>query len=792
MFKRKSPKPKVAPQLIVKEVGGKEISSHELIDNSYLVGSNREECQIVIEKKSVSGVHLSIRKDLIRGHGFIILDEGSTNGVYKGEKEIKKAILYHGDTFTLGKPNLGEVVSISYKNLPSLRKKLFKISLYSFSGLMSFGLLVFFIETSKVDISNITSATGPVKIYAENDLQAEKILYQARGVTYDKNSDYSSWIHKALIAKEDQRFYWHPGIDPIGIFRAAVKNLFDKKKTQGASTISQQLAGVAFKKYVFTGRGDNEYISRKDLEEAEQKFRNQRDEGTKLRQTLLALKLDATYSKDAILTSYMNRVFIADNRYGGFEDAAQRYFHVSAKDLSLAQSALLVGILPRPSEWNPCVKKENIKKVKEPINARIQQIIVLQRMLEAELINDSQVEKVTGWKTSLRNLKIAEIKKIVAGEENISEKLYLKSGACDQVKIKERQNLFDYVINQELKELKEILGEKISSKGDIAIETGLNLEMQGKAEAALQKTIKEGTKKGFKQGAIVTIDSRTGLIKAMVGGVPPNENEINRATRSFLQSGSTFKLFTYATALEKGISANKLYSCERMPWEGYDRGGCKHATGSINMFTGFALSENITALRIAKEVGIEQIQNTARNMGIESKIEDGPAMVLGSSDTNVLEMTGAYSSVAAKGIWSKPHAILRLYDTSTCQDKNKVNTCRVIYDATKNPPASRQAIKPEVADTLTTLMRGVVSMPEATGRNAVIKNMNAVGKTGTTDNNQSSWFIGFVMGKPEVTAVWLGDDTRGKGISGSSSDAAQAWSNYMFAILKPVNSPSSK
>jgi penicillin-binding protein 1A len=794
MFKRKSPKAKSIPQLVVKDAAGTEISRYDLVDEKYLLGSDPQKCQIAISDRSIGGVHLSIRKDKMRGRGFIIFDEGSTEGIYRGKKKIDKASIFHGNEFTLGKPNLDEVLSIVYEHPPTTRQKVFRSSIYGIGGLLGLGLLAFAVETSKVDVSTLPEASGPVVIYAENDLQTP--LYQKKGVVYGQASDYSPWIRKAILAKEDSNFYWHSGIDPIGIIRASLINIGNigkkGKVSQGASTVSQQLVTTLpnSRRYMFAGSNiegeDSELDKRVNELEEQYKSGTNRDIGTKLRQVGLALKLDATHSKDSLLVTYMNKVFLS-NSYNGFENAAQRYFGKSASKLDLASSALLVGIVNSPNGFSPCKTKDG-----EPVSARKQQILVLQRMLRAGMITDRDVKIVTGWPISIKNLESKDITIEVEKEKNLNEKLGIISSACNEAEREKRQNFRNFIF-KEFGVIQKTLGGKMNIKGNIAIETGMDLKMQEKAESILQRSVEvTGKTKGFKQGAIVTMDSRTGLIKAMVGGVPPNENQTNRATNPFLQSGSTFKLFTYATALGNGIPASKSYSCDPINWDGYNIGGCDHAKGSADMYTGFALSENLTALKIAQEVGLEKIQNTAKEMGIESKLDDGPAMVLGSSDTNVLEMTGAYSAVAAQGMWRKPHAIIRLYDTSDCQDKAKVNSCRVIYDATKTLPTSRQAIKPEVAATLSTLMGGVVTREGATGKNAAIPNMTAVGKTGTSGtekSNQSLWFIGFVTGKPEVTAVWLGNDTRSESTSGYGADAAQTWSEYMGAILTAAPAP---
>ena len=198
------------------------------------------------------------------------------------------------------------------------------------------------------------------------------------------------------------------------------------------------------------------------------------------------------------------------------------------------------------------------------------------------------------------------------------------------------------------------------------------------------------------------------------------------------------------------------------------------------MYTGFALSENITALRVARDIGLPKVLATAEKMGVRSKLDEVPAVILGQSVVNMLEITGAYGAVANRGIWHKPRTIKRVYDTSNC-NLNQLRTCRLMYDYTKDAPSQR-VLRTSVADTLTTMMRGVVTT--GTGKNAAI-GLGEVGKTGTTDNNVDLWFIGFIPDRKVVTGVWLGnDDNSPTRASSSSAQAAQLWGNYMGSVYK--------
>jgi membrane peptidoglycan carboxypeptidase len=324
------------------------------------------------------------------------------------------------------------------------------------------------------------------------------------------------------------------------------------------------------------------------------------------------------------------------------------------------------------------------------------------------------------------------------------------------------------------------LGTETAKEGNFAIETGLNLKMQAKAEAALRQNVANaGSNYHFSQGGIVTLDSNTGIVKAMVGGVDYQKSQFNRATDAQRQPGSTFKLFGYAAAIEGGISPGKTYSCDPLAWAGRRFPGCGHgASGSANMYTGFTLSENITALRVAQDIGLPKVIETAHKMGIKSQLDQVPAVILGQSVVNMLEITGAYGAVADRGIWHKPRVIKRVYDTSNC-DLKQIRTCRVMYDYAKDSP-SRRVLRASIADTLTTMMRGVVT--NGTGKNAAI-GLGEVGKTGTTNDNVDLWFIGFIPDRKVITGVWLGNDDNSP-TKGSSAQAAQVWGNYMGSVFK--------
>ncbi len=727
-FTRLALKPNArVPKLLVQDADAPEPDTFPLLGEKYVLGRSSQSCDIVVRNEVVSQIHLSLTRDRKQGTTFLLKDEGSTNGIYRGKKRVDRIILRNGDKFTLGPPELKAAVKITYLDPPPLYLKFLRYGLYGTGSILSLVLLAILAESTKVNVDPLPDASGPVLVYSE-DLE-EPLRPAKTGSHKDlaNLSDFSTYLPKALIASEDSRFYWHFGVDPWGVGRAIVVGRKKGKLTQGASTLTQQVARSLFRSYV----GSEDNLARK------------------LREAVVALKLEATYSKDKILLTYLNRVFLGDDAYG-FEDAAQHYFGKSASQLTLPEAAMLVGILPGPNIFNPCVADKQGRKGMKALERRN---LVLTRMVETGAITSAEAREARRSTLNYR-------------QEACSPSTNTKA---------------PYLYSQVFQELQEILGSETAKEGNFAIETGLDPNMQAKAEAALRQNVANaGGTYRFSQGGILSMDSSTGLIKAMVGGLDYQKSQFNRAIDAKRQPGSTFKLFAYTAAIEGGIAPGKTYSCDPLSWGGRQFPACNHgATGSTNMYTGLALSENVIALRVGKDIGLPKVLATAQKMGVKSHLDEVPAVILGQSVVSMLEMTGAYGTVAAGGVWHKPHVIKRVYDTSNCNLK-QLKTCRVMYDHLQDSSASRRILQTGIADTLTTMLRGVIT--NGTGKNAAI-GLNEVGKTGTTDDNVDLWFIGFIPGKQVVTSVWLGNDDNSP-TKGSSAQAAQVWGNYMGSVYR--------
>ena len=705
------------PELLVQDAGAAKAEVYPLLGDRYLLGRSSKSCDIVVRNPVVSQIHLSLERYGRRQKHFIIKDENSTNGIYRGRRRLSSLVLRHGDILTIGPPELAAAVRLEYVDPPPWYILAIRYALYGAGGLTALLVLIIGIEWLKVPVRPLPIGVhGPVVMSSDDGT----FLRQPRTTAHrelQRLSDFSPYLPKAVIASEDSRYYWHFGVDPYGIFRAVVTNYKGGGIRQGASTLTQQVARSLFTDYV--GRENSA--------------------GRKLREAVVALKLETFYSKDEILKTYLNRIYLGIEAYG-FEDAAEFYFDKSAKNLNLSEAATLVAILPAPNRFNP------IQDYNTALQYRNR---VITRMRALGMINQQEANEA-------RRSRI---------EVSPKAREFLASTKAPY--------FYSYVFE----ELRELLGEDLAQEGNFIVETALNLQSQAKAEAALRSFVStQGPSFRFSQGAMVTLNTSNGEILAMVGGVDYQQSQFNRATVAKRQPGSTFKLFDYTAALVQGISPGTTYSCA----PAYGLRSCEHTGGAVDMYTALALSENVIAVRVAMEAGLDNVVQTARRLGIRSELKQVPRLAIGQSEVKVLEITGSYAAIANRGFWNRPHAIKRILDSGQCKDSNDRSTCRIIYDFAQSTDKGLQAVSPAVASTMTTMLQGVVQ--RGTGRNAAIA-PEVAGKTGTTDDNKDLWFIGFIPSRQVVTGIWLGND-KPSPTSGSSAQAAQLWANYMRQVIK--------
>ncbi|AFZ60803.1 transglycosylase domain-containing protein [Anabaena cylindrica FACHB-243] len=715
------------PELWVQDAGADKAEIYPLLGDRYILGRSSKSSDIVVRNPVVSQIHLSLSRDSSqRTPIFTIKDENSTNGIYLGKRRVTSLELRHGDVFTLGPPELAASVRLQYIDPPAWYIKAATWGFYGVGSVSALLALGIGFEWTKFSVKPLPTATqAPVIVYARDGSTPLREPRNIAHVDLKQLSEFGPYLPAAVVASEDSRYYWHFGVDPLGILRAVLINSRTGDVQQGASTVTQQTARSLFRDYV--GRQDSL--------------------GRKVREAIVSLKLETFYSKDEILLSYLNRVFLGGDT-SGFEDAAKYYFEKSAKELTLSEAATLVGILPAPNAFDFC--GDGPKK----LGAADYRNRVIKRMLEMGKISSEEANRAR------------------RSTVQVSPKV------CER----QAQTIAPYFYNYVFQELESILGEGAAREGNYIIETQLDPAIQAQAESALRNSVSNaGSSFRFSQGGMVTLDSRSGSILAMVGGVDYRTSQFNRATQAKRQPGSTFKIFAYTAALEQGISSSRSYSCASFPWQGFTYKPCRSGGGgSLDIATGLALSENPIALRVAREVGLNKVVDMAKRLGVQSSLDPVPGLVLGQSVVNVLEMTGAFGAISNRGVWNPPHAISRILDSSDCEDRQDLKTCRVIYSFDQDPDGNRQVLKPGVADEMVRLMRGVIT--RGTGRSASL-GLGEGGKTGTTDKNVDLWFIGFIPSRQLVTGIWLGNDNNSP-TSGSSAQAAQLWGNYMGRITK--------
>jgi membrane peptidoglycan carboxypeptidase len=708
------------PELWVQEADATEAKVYPLLGDRYTLGRSSRTSDIVVRSPIVSQIHATLKRAPKRRR-FLIRDEKSTNGIFRNRHRVKAYELHHKAVLTLGPPDLESAVRIQFIDPPSLPTRVLRYVLYGISGLFGVTAIGTVIAWQSIPISPLpASQQGPVVVLARD--QTPLVQVQLQGHKELKQlSDFSPHVIQALLASEDSRYYWHFGVDPVGTLRAVVTNIVGGSIREGGSTITQQLARSLYRGYV----GTEDSVARK------------------IREAIVAFKLETYYSKDFLLLNYLNKVYLGAYA-SGFEDASLFYFGKPAKTLSIAEAAALVGILPAPNSFNPV---QNYSTAVEYRNR------VISRMAEQGRISSAEADRAR------------------------RSRIEISPKAKEQLQSAIAPYYYSYVFD----ELEQLLGKDLAQEGNFIVETALDPAMQSRAEAGLISGVEnEGATYGFSQGALVTMNAHTGEILAMVGGTDYRKSQFNRATQALRQPGSTFKMFTYAAALEMGISPRESFSCAPVDWDGQQFAGCRSSSGLMDVTTGLILSENPIALRLGQRVGFSRIIQLARRLGVQSTLKATPGLVLGQSETTLLEMSRAYAVIANRGRQGTPLAIRKILDAGDCSSSTSNKTCRVIYDRNQDLQQDLQLVSTEVADTMTQMMQGVIR--SGTGRAASL-GLGEAGKTGTTDDNRDLWFIGFLPDQGLLTGIWLGNDNNTP-TSGNSGEAAALWGRFMRTIVR--------
>ena len=543
--------------------------------------------------------------------------------------------------------------------------------LLCFAAFLTISAYIFYCYLTLPDIDDALSKTRTpsTTIIAENGNEIYTFGSSFASVVYLK--DLPHYVPAAIVDVEDKRFYSHFGFDIIGFTRASIVNLLKKRYAQGASTITQQVAKNLF-------------------------LTPQKSIKRKVQELLIAFWLEKKFTKEQILTLYLNRVYLGTGTYG-IEAASNRYFGKSSADLSLKEAATLAGMLKAPSRYNPI---SDAKKAQDRAE------VVLSVMFKNGSITKEQMEKA------------------------IKEPYHDSS----KYKVEGARHFADMVYNE--------VNTYISERNqDLYVSTTLDQDLQQKAEWILKDSIKTHKNKNVTNGAIVILDYN-GAIKALVGGVDYKKSQFNIATQALRQSGSAFKPFVYITALEQGFSSNDIINdipVKIKNWQpqNYDK---KHY-GQVTLNEALTQSLNLATIDLSANLNLKDIIRTARKMGITTPLKNNPALVLGVDEVKVIDMAAAYLSIANGGYTAWPYAISEIYSKDGMQ----------LYQHDSSEPL--KILQENTINQITQMLENVVNY--GTGKNAQLPTFVA-GKTGTSQDYRDAWFVGWTPNY--VCAVWVGND----------------------------------
>jgi penicillin-binding protein 1A len=512
----------------------------------------------------------------------------------------------------------------------------------------------------------------------------------SRGVRHNDSiplDQFPDHLIKAVLATEDRRFYDHFGIDIGGTIRALVTNARAGGVVQGGSSLTQQLA-------------KNLFLS------------NERTLDRKIKEAFLAMWLETHLTKNEILKLYLDRAYMGGGAFG-VDAAAQYYFNKSARDVDLAEAAMLAGLFKAPTKFSPNV---NLPAARARAN------VVLDNLVDTGMMTEGQVFGARRHPATP-----------VDRRDDHAPNYYL-DWAFDQVK-----QLVDTF-------------PKSMSERVFVVRTALDTNLQKAADAAVENSLRQyGEEYHAKQAAAVLMDT-DGAVRAMVGGRDYGASQFNRATDAMRQPGSSFKPYVYTTALEHGFKPSSIVVdapicignwCPHNYGNGYG--------GSMTLITALTHSINTIAVRLSiavgdgnAKVGRARIIKTARDMGITTPLPDTPSLPIGADAVTLLEHTGAYATFPNLGKVVKPHAILEV----------RTGDGKVVWRYDRDGPKPRQVIPPKVAQDMITMMNSVVE--NGTARRARLDGIAAAGKTGTTNAYRDAWFMGYTGNF--VCGIWFGND----------------------------------
>ena len=520
-------------------------------------------------------------------------------------------------------------------------------------------------------------------------------------------------VRGAFLAAEDERFYEHSGIDALAIGRA-LWNDISGGRFQGGSTITQQLVRNTSDPYV----GRERTLSRK------------------VREAVMALRLERRFSKDRILEMYLNQIYFGEGAYG-IETASQEYFGKHVWRISLGQAATLAGLVASPSRYNPRV---------DPDASRARRDWVLGRMVTLGLVSPAEAEEA-----------LAEDVTALPPDPQESQAAYF--------------------VDWLTRDIRRRHGADVLYRGGLSIETTLDLRRQHAAERAIAGVL---DLPGDPEAALVSIDVSTGGVLAMVGGRDFHRSQVNLATGqggTGRQAGSAFKPFVLATALEEGIAPYDVYPAPgSITIDGQTMGNYDGSSyGSLSVTSATVSSVNTVFAQLIDEVGPADVAETARSMGIRTELPEVISLALGTGEVTPLDMTAAYATLASGGIYRKPSGVRWLTD-SRGEVIDRLDT------------SGRRAIRERTADQVTDILLDVVA--GGTGTGAQIPGVAVAGKTGTAESYADAWFCGYTA--EVATCVWMGyprgrvpmTNVHGIAVTGGSLPAS-IWRAFMSTLPGP-------
>jgi penicillin-binding protein 1A len=507
-------------------------------------------------------------------------------------------------------------------------------------------------------------------------------------------------VADAVVATEDRRFFAHHGLDPLGMLRAALVNLKSGRLTQGGSTLTQQLA-------------KNLFLS------------SERTFARKAEELVLALWLELRLSKREILELYLNRVYFGGGAHG-IEAASQRYFAKSARELNVAEAAVIAGLLKAPSKYAPSAS---------PVQAIARGRVVIGKMLDAGLISQEEADEARAV-----DIRFSSMMRVP-----------------DQA---DMAYAVDYVLDVAARF-------EDADRDEIVIETTLDADLQRRAGEAVENVLATKAQTLQASQAAVVVLSPDGGIRALVGGRSYADSQFNRAVKAHRQPGSAFKPVVYLTAIERGMTPDSLVEDAPVTagrWSPKNENN--RYVGQTTLRHALAQSINSVAVRLLLDAGVDKVAATARRLGMKSPLRSDASLALGTSEVSLLDLTGAYNAFSNGGYVNEPYAVRRV----------TTGAGKILYkrfDAKSDPAIPQRSVA-----AMNDMLQATVA--SGTGRRAAIPGHTAAGKTGTSQDFRDAWFVGYTA---YLTAgVWVGNDdgrTMNKVVGGMLP--AEIWHEVMLA-----------